>query len=79
MDKDSKGSTNSVLPKGVIQGAPHYEGEQGSSNGNLSSLLTSVSTPPRSATILKNRSTLLAKGAMIPCVLITRIDSSVAE
>lgn len=49
----------------------------GVSTGSLSSLLSSTSTPSRAAMTLKNRSTLLAKGAMIPCVLITRIDSTV--
>jgi|WetSurMetagenome_2_1015567.scaffolds.fasta_scaffold01805_2 type IV secretion system protein VirB10 len=49
----------------------------GRSSGPLGGMLNSTATPPRSASIIKNRSLTLAKGAMIPCVLKTRIDSTV--
>jgi type IV secretion system protein VirB10 len=47
------------------------------STGGLGDKLNATATPATSASILRNRSLILAKGAMIPCVLKTRIDSTV--
>jgi len=69
------GSLNSLL--GAPSGNRGPDIVERSSSGRLGGLLASTSTPPRQADIIKNRTLTLAKGAMIPCVLKTRIDSTV--
>jgi len=53
----------------------NQQNQQG--NGNMSALLLSTSTPPRSAGMLGNRNFILAKGGFIDCALQTRLDSTV--
>ena len=43
----------------------------------MTALLTSTSTPPRSAGTLGNRNFILAKGSFIDCALQTKLDSTV--
>jgi type IV secretion system protein VirB10 len=54
---------------------PHTGGA--GSSGDLGRMLQATSTPPTLASIIRNRTLTVAKGAMIPCVLKTRIDSTV--
>jgi type IV secretion system protein VirB10 len=64
-----------------VEGTRHRGAEpvlaSANSSGEFGKMLNSTATPPRFASIIKNRSLTVAKGAMIPCVLKTRIDSTV--
>jgi type IV secretion system protein VirB10 len=58
-------------------GDSESQSAKGGSSGELGKMLKATYTPQTSASIIKNRSLTVAKGAMIPCVLKTRIDSTV--
>lgn len=45
--------------------------------GGIAAMLTSTQTPARSASMLRNRNFILAKGSFIDCALQTRLDSTV--
>jgi type IV secretion system protein VirB10 len=80
LNSDRFSSTLTPKSSGVVAAAVQGKNDvsvQRGSAGVLGSMLSSTSTPARSASRIKNRSLTLAKGAMIPCVLKTRIDSTV--
>lgn len=75
---DNTKSANAANTNGKTNnstGDANQQNQQGS--GNMSALLLSTSTPPRSAGMLGNRNFILAKGSFIDCVLQTRLDSTV--
>ena len=52
---------------------------QPTTTGSFSGSLASTKTPPAKASLIGNRSLMLAKGALIPCVLDTAVVSSVSS
>lgn len=68
---DGKGLASTLRNEGFESGSGR------SSGGKLGGLLSSVSTPPTSATMMPDRNLLLPKGTFIDCVLETKLDTTV--
>lgn len=74
LDKSESSLMTEGSSGGAAAPAPQGEGSQG---GQEPAILTSANTGKRKAGHIGNRSTLLAKGSFINCVLQTRLDSTV--